>query len=348
MAFLLGCENVHLEYPAKKVLDSVSLGIDEGDRVGIVGRNGDGKSSLLSLLAGSLEPDRGRIIRRTGATVGMLQQTDALDLAATVAHAVVGDVPEYTWASDARIRGIIQGLIEDIPWEGQIGTLSGGQRRRVDLARVLVDDCDVLMLDEPTNHLDVRAIAWLAEHLKSRWPARSGALLVVTHDRWFLDEVASSMWEVHGGRVEAFEGGYSAYVLQRVEREQAVQAGATGGGQCGDGVLCQPGAKLRGIACRDAPVARHGPHVGAARGERVGQQRAPALAAKDHHPLSGHLIQPRQRQQAFAVEARFGHEHIGKTGGLQCPHAGQPDGCHPAPGRQATGRGDDRQRQLSN
>jgi len=224
VAFLLGCENVHLEYPAKKVLDSVTLGIDEGARVGIVGRNGDGKSSLLSLLAGSLDPDRGRIIKRTGATVAMLQQVDALDPEATVAHAIVGDVPEYTWASDARIRGVIHGLIEDIPWDGLIGSLSGGQRRRVDLARVLVGDCDVLMLDEPTNHLDVRAIAWLAEHLKSRWPARSGALLVVTHDRWFLDEVCSSMWEVHSGRVEPFEGGYSAYVLQRVEREQALQA----------------------------------------------------------------------------------------------------------------------------
>ena len=182
MAYLLGCENVCLEYPAKKVFDSVTLGIDEGDRIGIVGGNGDGKSSLLSLLAGSVEPDDGRIMRRGGTTIGMLEQTDALDLDATVAHAVVGDVPEHTWASDARIRGIFRGLIADIPWDGRIGDLSGGQRRRVDLARVLVGEFDILMLDEPTNHLDVHAIAWLAEHLKSRWPKKSGALLVVTHD----------------------------------------------------------------------------------------------------------------------------------------------------------------------
>ena len=223
MAYLLGCENVHLEYPAKKLFDSISLGIDEGDRVGIVGGNGDGKSSLLSLLAGLSEPDDGRIMRRGGITVGTLQQTDALDLDATVAHEVVGDVPEHTWASDARVRNTIRGLIADIPWDGRIGDLSGGQRRRVDLARVLIGDFDVLMLDEPTNHLDVHAIAWLAEHLKGRWPRKSGALLVVTHDRWFLDEVCLSMWEVHDGQVDQFDGGYSAYVLQRVERAEAAQ-----------------------------------------------------------------------------------------------------------------------------
>ncbi len=223
MAYLLGCENVHLEYPTKKVFDSVSLGIDEGDRVGVVGGNGDGKSTLLSLLAGSLPPDDGRIMRRGGITIGTLAQTDALDPDATIAHAVVGDVPEHTWASDARIRGILRGLIADIPWGGRVGDLSGGQRRRVDLARVLVGDFDVLMLDEPTNHLDVHGIAWLAEHLKSRWPKKSGALLVVTHDRWFLDEVCLSMWEVHDGQVEQFDGGYSAYVLQRVERAEAAQ-----------------------------------------------------------------------------------------------------------------------------
>jgi len=223
VAYLLGCENVHLEYPTKKVFDSVTLGINEGDRIGIVGGNGDGKSTLLSLLAGSVEPDDGRIMRRGGTTIEMLEQTDALDPEATVAHAVVGDAPEHTWASDARIRNTIRGLIADIPWDGRIGELSGGQRRRVDLARVLIADCDVLMLDEPTNHLDVHAIAWLADHLKNRWPKKSGALLVVTHDRWFLDEVCLGMWEVHHGQVEQFGGGYSAYVLQRVERAEAAQ-----------------------------------------------------------------------------------------------------------------------------
>jgi len=223
VAYLLGCENVRLEYPTKKVFDSVTLGINGGDRIGIVGGNGDGKSSLLSLLAGSLEPDDGRIMRRGGTTVGTLEQTDALDPAATVAYEVVGDAPEHTWASDPRIRNIISGLTADIPWDSRIGDLSGGQRRRVDLARVLVGDFDVLMLDEPTNHLDVHAIAWLADHLQGRWPKKSGALLVVTHDRWFLDEVCLSMWEVHDGLVEQFEGGYSAYVLQRVERAEAAQ-----------------------------------------------------------------------------------------------------------------------------
>ncbi len=223
MAYLLGCENVHLEYPTKKVFDSVTLGINEGDRIGIVGGNGDGKSTLLALLAGSIEPDDGRIILRGGTTIHALAQSDALDPDSTVAHSVVGDVPEYTWASDARIRDIIRGLIADIAWDGRVGELSGGQRRRVDLARVLIADCDVLMLDEPTNHLDVHGIAWLAEHLKSRWPKKSGALLVVTHDRWFLDEVCSSMWEVHNGQLDQFGGGYSAYVLQRVERAEAAR-----------------------------------------------------------------------------------------------------------------------------
>jgi ATPase subunit of ABC transporter with duplicated ATPase domains len=224
VAYLLGCENVHLEYPTKRVFDSVTLGINEGDRIGIVGANGDGKSTLLSLLAGAVEPDDGRIMRRGGTTIATLVQTDALDPQATVAHSVVGDAAEHTWASDARIRAVIRGLIADIPWDGRVGELSGGQRRRVDLARVLISDCDVLMLDEPTNHLDVHAIAWLAEHLKTRWPKKSGALLVVTHDRWFLDEVCLGMWEVHDGKVEQFGGGYSAYVLQRVERAEAASS----------------------------------------------------------------------------------------------------------------------------
>lgn len=223
MALLLGCENVRVEYPSRTVLDSVTLGIDEGDRIGVVGANGDGKSTLLSLLAGLVPPDEGRVTARSGLTTAMLGQTDALDLGLTVAHTVVGDAPEHVWASDARVRSILRGLLDGIAWDALIGELSGGQRRRADLARVLVGDADVLMLDEPTNHLDVHAIAWLAGHLKSRWPKRSGALLVVTHDRWFLDEVCLGTWEVHDGRVDRFEGGYSAYVLQRVERETAAR-----------------------------------------------------------------------------------------------------------------------------
>lgn len=218
MAHLLGCDDVHLEYPSKRVFDALTLGIDEADRIGVVGGNGDGKSTLLKLLAGIREPDSGRVIRRSGTIVHMLGQTDSLDPSASVAFSVVGDIPEHEWASDARVRTIIEHLLADIAWDGRIGELSGGQRRRVDLARVLIQPCDVLMLDEPTNHLDIPAIAWLAAHLQGRWPARSGALLVVTHDRWFLDEVCRDMWEVHDGTVDRFEGGYSAYVLQRVER----------------------------------------------------------------------------------------------------------------------------------
>ncbi len=220
MAILLGCDSVHLEYPTKLIAQDVTLGVNEGDRIGIVGKNGDGKSSLLGVLSGAVPPDAGRVTRRRDVTVGVLGQRDALDSASTVHRAVVGDLPEYEWAASPRVRQILDGLIADVPWEGLVGELSGGQRRRVDLARLLIGDYDVLMLDEPTNHLDMRTINWLAEHLKSRWQRGSGAMLVVTHDRWFLDEVCTSMWEVHDGCVDPFEGGYSAYILQRVERDR--------------------------------------------------------------------------------------------------------------------------------
>lgn len=220
MAALLGCDAVSLEYPTKVILKDVTLGVAEGDRIGIVGKNGDGKSTLLSVLAGIAEPDEGRVTHRRDLRVGVLGQRDALCDTDTVHHAVVGDLPEYEWAASPVVRSILDGLIADVPWEGAVGELSGGQRRRVDLARLLIGDYDVLMLDEPTNHLDMRTINWLAEHLKSRWQAGVGALLVVTHDRWFLDEVCTSMWEVHDGCVDPFEGGYSAYILQRVERDR--------------------------------------------------------------------------------------------------------------------------------
>lgn len=223
MAFLLGCEKARVEFPTKTVFEDVSLGLDEGDRIGVVGKNGDGKSTLLSLLAGVIEPDEGRVIRTRGVRVGVLGQADALSDDDTVEHAVVGDAPEYEWAGDARVRDIISGLAADIPWQGRIGDLSGGQRRRVDLARLLIGDWDVLMLDEPTNHLDMRAITWLAHHLKARWKHGTGALLVVTHDRWFLDEVCLSMWEVHDRTIDPFEGGFSAYIQQRVERDRQAQ-----------------------------------------------------------------------------------------------------------------------------
>lgn len=223
VAFLFGCEGIHLEYPAKTVLDNVTLGVHEGDRIGIVGQNGDGKSTLLGVLAGLVEPDDGLVRHTRGLRIGMLGQRDSLEDEASVEYAVVGDTPEYVWAGDQRVREVISALIADIAWDAKVKTLSGGQRRRVDLARLLVGDWDVLMLDEPTNHLDMHAIAWLAAYLNRRWPKGTGALLTVTHDRWFLDEVANAMWEVHDGLVDPFEGGYSAYVLQRVERDRVAQ-----------------------------------------------------------------------------------------------------------------------------
>ena len=220
MAHLLGAESLHLEFPAKVVFGSVTLGLNEGDRVGVVGRNGDGKTSLLAMLGGLLQPDAGRVTVRGGVRVGVLDQGDTLDDSLTVERAVVGDTPEHVWAGDARVRDVLRGLLDGIPWDAPVTVLSGGQRRRVALAGLLAGEWEVLLLDEPTNHLDVEAITWLAGHLKRRWPANAGGLLVITHDRWFLDEVCTVTWEVHDGIVESFEGGYAAYILQRVERDR--------------------------------------------------------------------------------------------------------------------------------
>jgi len=224
MAHLLGAEGLHLEYPTRVVFDSVTLGLEEGDRIGIVGRNGDGKSSLLAMLAGRREPDAGRVTVRGGTTIGVLDQADTLDDALTVGRAVVGDTPEHEWAGDPKVRDVIAGLVADLDWEASVTSLSGGQRRRVALAKLLAGDWDVIALDEPTNHLDVEAITWLAGHLKTRWAKNAGALLVVTHDRWFLDEICTATWEVHDRIVEPFEGGYAAYILQRVERDRMAAA----------------------------------------------------------------------------------------------------------------------------
>ncbi len=224
MAHLLGGESLHLEYPTKVVFDAVTLGVSEGDRIGIVGRNGDGKTSLLGMLSGRIEPNAGKVTRRGGLRVGALEQVDTLDETATVGHAIVGDTDEHVWASDQRIRSIISGLVADIGWDSTVDTLSGGQRRRVALAALLVDDWDLVILDEPTNHLDVEGVQWLADHVKTRWTRTQGGLLVVTHDRWFLDEVCTATWEVHDRIVEPFDGGYAAYVLQRVERDRQAAA----------------------------------------------------------------------------------------------------------------------------
>lgn len=202
----------------------MTIGVNEGDRVGVVGRNGDGKSSLLGMLTGRLEPDSGKVTRRKGVQFGVLDQSDDLELDHTVGFSIVGDADDHEWASDPKIRDVIAGLVSDIPWESTIADLSGGQRRRVALAKLLVGEWDIIALDEPTNHLDVQGISWLADHLNRRWPRTSGGLLVVTHDRWFLDEISTTTWEVHDRVVEPFDGGYAAYVLQRVERDRQAAA----------------------------------------------------------------------------------------------------------------------------
>ncbi|MDK6664276.1 ABC-F family ATP-binding cassette domain-containing protein [Alloscardovia omnicolens] len=223
----IGLENVSLDFATKTIFRDVTLGVVEGDRIGIVGKNGDGKSTLLRILAGLQPVDSGRVTKRGGLSLGMLDQRDSLDDNATVAQAALEGREEYEWAADASSRAIVETLLLDIPLDTFVGTLSGGQRRRVDLARLLLHDWDILVLDEPTNHLDMPTIHWLAAHLKSRWSANAGALLVVTHDRWFLDEVCTRMWEVHDGIIDPFEGGYSAYMTQRVERERQADVAET-------------------------------------------------------------------------------------------------------------------------
>lgn len=216
----IGFERVSLSFATTTIATDITQGVFEGDRIGIVGRNGDGKSTLLRLLKGDIEPDEGRVTKRGGLRFGMLAQFDSFDDHATVRQAALEGREDYEWASDPQSRSIVEALLGGINLESRIGDLSGGQRRRADLARLLLKDWDILALDEPTNHLDVITIHWLAEHLEQRWPKGSGALLIVTHDRWFLDEVCTSMWEVHDATIEPFEGGYSAYMLQRVERDR--------------------------------------------------------------------------------------------------------------------------------
>ena len=226
MAHLLNVETVTVAHAARTILDAVSLGLDDGDRIGVVGRNGDGKSTLLRVLSRAQTPDSGRVTHSRGVHLGMLGQTDSLDETADVRHAVVGDAPDHVWAADPGVRDVVAGLLGGLDAAGvggldaTVGRLSGGQRRRVALAALLVGSDDVLLLDEPTNHLDVEGVDWLATHLRRRWPADRGGLVVVTHDRWFLDAVCTRTWEVHDGVVDPFEGGYAAYVLARAERNR--------------------------------------------------------------------------------------------------------------------------------
>lgn len=220
---LVNLETVSKAYALRTLLDGVSLGVSEGDRIGVVGRNGDGKTTLIQILAKVEPADTGRVTHSGGLRLGVLTQQDSLDPEATIRHEVLGDMADHEWAGDPRVRDVINGLFGSLELPGfaegmetVIGPLSGGERRRIALAKLLIDDSDLLVLDEPTNHLDVEGIAWLAGHLRTR----RSALVCVTHDRWFLDQVCTRMWDVQRGQVHEYDGGYSDYVFARAERER--------------------------------------------------------------------------------------------------------------------------------
>ena len=215
MANLINVERATLAHGTRTLLDAVSLGVDEGDAVGVVGRNGDGKTTLLGVLTRTSEPDAGRVTHISGLSVGYLRQTDDFSPTTSVRQVIVGGRADHVWAAEPDTREVVSHLLADVDLDAEVGGLSGGERRRVALAQVLLAGHDVLVLDEPTNHLDVEVIGWLAGHLNTR-PAK--ALVVVSHDRWFLDAVCTRTWEVHDGTVDAYDGGYAAYVLARAER----------------------------------------------------------------------------------------------------------------------------------
>jgi ATP-binding cassette subfamily F protein uup len=221
---LVNIEEVSKAFDIRALLESVSLGVSEGDRIGIVGRNGSGKSTLMKVIAAVEQPDKGRVTKANSIKIGLLSQVDKADPNSTVGDVVIGDKAKHEWASDSGIREVFTGLFggfDDHLFERKFATLSGGEKRRVGLAKLLIDDLDLILLDEPTNHLDVEGVAWLAEHLNRR---KNLAVLVITHDRWFLDAVTDRTWEVVGGKVEEYDGGYSAFVLAKAERARQASA----------------------------------------------------------------------------------------------------------------------------
>ena len=221
---LVNIEEVSKAFDIRALLERVSLGVSEGDRIGIVGRNGSGKSTLMKVIASVESPDQGRVTKANSVKIGLLSQVDKADPNSTVGDVVIGDRAKHEWASDSGIREVFTGLFggfDDHLFERKFATLSGGEKRRVGLAKLLIDELDLILLDEPTNHLDVEGVAWLASHLNSR---KSLAVLVITHDRWFLDAVTDRTWEVVGGKVEEYDGGYSAFVLAKAERARQASA----------------------------------------------------------------------------------------------------------------------------
>src|SRR3954463_7314615 len=220
MPNLVNLERVSKSYGVRILLDQVSLGVGEGERIGVVGRNGDGKTTLLNLLAGRVEPDGGRVSRARGLHLGYLDQRDLLDDTHTVREVVLAGKADHEWAADATTREVVEVLLAGVSLDRVVHGLSGGERRRCSLARLLLEPDELLILDEPTNHLDVEAVAWLAQHLTRR----TSALVVVTHDRWFLDEVCTTTWEVHDGVVDVYDGGYAAFVLAKAERQRQAAA----------------------------------------------------------------------------------------------------------------------------
>ena len=219
---LLNLESVSKAFDIRPLLENVSLGINEAERIGVVGRNGGGKSTLLKVMAGIEAPDAGRIAKAGSVNIGILSQVDDMQEDSLVRDVVLGDSKTHEWASDAKVREVLNGLFGGFSEEllnRKISFLSGGERRRVNLAKLLIADFDLVLLDEPTNHLDVEGVAWLAEYIKRNTKL---AVVVITHDRWFLDEVSEQIWEVVEGKVLAYEGGYSAYVLSKAERARQI------------------------------------------------------------------------------------------------------------------------------
>ena len=220
MANLVNLERVSKAFGIRPLLADVSLGISRGERIGVVGRNGDGKTTLLRVMTGLEPPDSGRVSRSRGLEIGYLQQGDELDDTHSVREAVLAGLADHEWAADPRTREVVEELLVGVALDRAVHGLSGGERRRCALASLLLHPHDLLVLDEPTNHLDVEAVAWLASHLA----ALPSALVVVTHDRWFLDAVCQSTWEVHDAAVDIYDGGYAAFVLAKAERQRQAAA----------------------------------------------------------------------------------------------------------------------------